>query len=168
MDNSKNEFSSIYDKFVEKIYRFISVKVNSTEIAEDLTSDTFLRCWNIYKNDKNSIENIQAFLYKIARNLVVDHYRKTARTNIVSIDNYPILDSSDNISESMNKKSDMDNIKTVMANLGNPDYQDVITLHYVDDLSIKEISTILDKSEENVRVLLHRALKAVKNKVSEV
>ena len=168
MGNPKDDFSKIYDQFVDRIYRFIFLKVSSRDVAEDLTSDTFLRCWNVYKNDQKGIENNQAFLYKIARNLVIDHYRSKGKAKIVPIDDYPIIDTSGNIPESMNKKSDMDNVRAVLAGLNNSDYQDVITMHYVDDLSVPEIAEIMDKSEGTVRVLLHRALKSVKDKIEEV
>ena len=66
MDKNKEKFGSIYDQYIEKIYRFVYLKVNSQEIAEDISSKVFLRGWESYQ--KNSeIKNIGAFLYQIAR-----------------------------------------------------------------------------------------------------
>ncbi|PIU15604.1 RNA polymerase subunit sigma-70, partial [bacterium (Candidatus Gribaldobacteria) CG08_land_8_20_14_0_20_39_15] len=73
MANLRKKFSKIYDQYINKIYRFIFLKVNSQEIAQDLTSETFLRGWESFKEKNEEIENIQAFLYRIARNLVTDH-----------------------------------------------------------------------------------------------
>ncbi len=83
MDKLKKTFSAIYDKYINKIYRFVFIKVNSQEIAEDLTSETFLRGWEAYKKASNphrqKIDNPSAFLYQIARNLVIDQYREKGR-----------------------------------------------------------------------------------------
>lgn len=167
MKNKQEEFGRIYDHYVDKIYRFVYVKVNSREVAEDLTSDSFLRCWQVYKNDQNGINNIQAFLYQIARNLVTDHYRIKGRTQTISTDDHVVSDPRHNIEETTKNKSDIDQVRIVLAGLNNKDYQDAVILRYVEDLSVSEIAEITGKTEENVRVLLHRALKSVKDKIEK-
>ena len=167
MANLRKIFSKIYDQYVEKIYRFIFLKVSSQEIAEDLCSETFLRGWETFREDQNKIENPQAFLYQIARNLVIDHYREKGRTQIVSADYVPIIDPKADIEEKTFLNSDLARIKAVLANLKG-DYQEVIIWHYIDDVPIIEIAKILNKSEGTVRVLLHRALKALKKEIGEV
>jgi len=182
MNNPKKKFSQIYDQYIDKIYRFIFVKVNSQEIAEDLTSEVFLRCWEAFKNQKskisprtkaklgagqetqNSIENPQAFLYQIARNLVVDHYREKGRTRVVSADCVPIIDPNSNLEEKTLIKSDLEAVKAAMFNLKS-DYQDVLVWYYLEDLSVPEIAKMTNKSEGAVRVIVHRALKALKNEL---
>src|SRR5688572_14561141 len=68
-------FANLYDRYISSIYRFVYLKLPSREAAEDVTSETFLRFWNaILQNTE--IRNVRAFLYQIARNLVVDYYRK--------------------------------------------------------------------------------------------
>jgi len=151
-------FSQVYDQYVDKIYRFIFVKVNSQEVTNDLCSETFLRCWETFRKDQNKIENIQAFLYKVARNLVIDHYREKGRTQIVSADYVPIIDPKTDLEEETQINSDFDTVKLALANL-KEDYQEVIVWHYVNDLSIQEIANLTNKSEGAVRVMLHRALK---------
>jgi len=168
MNNYQEEFGKIYDEFVDKIYRFVFIKVNSEEIAEDLTSDVFLRCYQVYKRDQNSIDNIQAFLYQIARNLIVDHYRSKSKNKVVSVDDYPIPDPKSDIEKSVEKKIDMEKIKAVLAGLDNSDYQDVVVWHYVDDLSVPEIAKIMEKPEGTIRVMIHRALGEVRKKINEI
>jgi RNA polymerase sigma-70 factor (ECF subfamily) len=163
MRNSRKIFSQIYDRYIDKIYRFIFLKVNSQEITQDLTSETFLRGWESFKNG-NKIENPQAFLYKIARNLVIDHYREKGKTKIISAEYVKITDPRTNLEEKALLNSDLDNIKTALTNL-KEDYQNVIIWRYLDDLPIPEIAKIMDKSEEAIRVQLHRALKALKNEL---
>ena len=165
MANHRKEFSKIYDKCIDKIYRFIFLKVNSQEIAQDLCSETFLRGWEAYRNNPK-IENPSAFLYRIARNLVIDYYRQKGRNQFVSPDAVAIVDPDPGAEEKAVLTSDIDNIKTALVSL-KEEYQDMIIWHYLDDLSVSEIAKMSEKSEGTVRVQLHRALKALRSVVNK-
>lgn len=167
MSNLRKEFSKIYDKYIDKIYRFIFLKVNSQEIAEDLTSEVFLRAWNAFRDKKCDIANIQAFLYQIARNLTVDHYRQKAQATFVSTEYVKIPDPVENLEEKAFLRSDLEIVKQAMANLSD-EYREAITLYYLEDMSVKEIAKIMDRSEESVRVIIHRALKTLKEAIQDV
>src|SRR5947207_925005 len=78
-------FARLYDRYVTSIYRFVLLKVPSKEIAEDLTSEAFLKCLQYLQTQPN-VKNIRALLYRIARNLVVDYYRKTEQTPTFSLE----------------------------------------------------------------------------------
>ena len=170
MANLKKEFSIIYDQSIDKIYRFVYLKVNSQEIAEDLCSETFLRGWEAFKASQNQnkpkIENPSAFLYKIARNLITDHYREKGKAQIISIENIRIVDPRVNLEEKAALNSEMERVRLALVNI-KEDYQDVIIWSYLDQLSGAEIAQILDKSEGAVRVMLHRALKALQNELNQ-
>jgi len=159
MANLRKEFSKIYDQYIDKIYRFIFLKVSSKDTAEDLTSETFLRAFEAMKT--SNIENPQAFLYRIARNLVTDHYREKSRTQVVSAEYVPVIDPKENLEERAILNSDMEQVRLAINNLKD-DYQNVVIWHYLDDLSIPEIAKMMDKSEQATRVLLHRALKGLR------
>jgi len=173
MDNYKEQFSQIYDQYIDKIYRFVYLKVNSQEIAEDITSKVFLRGWEAYKtkfeirNSKFEIKNIGAFLYQIARNLVTDHYREKGRAKFVSIENSPIIDPNQGLEEKAILSSDVEAVRHSLSDL-KEDYQNVIIWHYLDDLSIPEVAKMLGRTEEATRVLLHRALGALRSKINQV
>ena len=154
MNDSKEQFSRIYDEYIEKIYRFVFLKVDSRETAEDITSKVFLKGWEAYNKSKN-IENHGSFLYKIARNAVVDHYRGKGKIKTVSSDNVP---------EKAMFNADMEVVKAAINNL-KKDYQDVLIWHYLEDMDTAQIAQILDKSEGTVRVAIHRGLKALKNEL---
>jgi len=164
MANLGKEFSKIYDQNVRKIYRFIYIKVNSQEVAEDLTSETFLRGWESFKS-KPQIKNPTAFLYQIARNLVTDFYRKKDQTKCVSLENCrEISDPRIDLEQGSIIRSEVENIRNVLRGLKD-DYQNVVIWRYVEDLSIAEIAQMMEKSEGAVRVMLHRALKEIREKL---
>ena len=162
MSNLRKTYSEIYDKYVKKIYRFVLLKVNSAEIAEDLTSEVFMRGWESFKANRDKIENIQAFLYQIARNLLADHYRHEARAQLVSVEYAPPLpDRKQDLEEAAFLQSDLERVKAALSDI-NDDYREVIVWYYLDELKVSEIAKILNKSEPTVRVLIHRALHALK------
>jgi RNA polymerase sigma-70 factor (ECF subfamily) len=167
MANLRKTFSKIYDKHIDKVYRFIFFKVNSQEVTEDLTSETFLRGWEAFQAKNAEIENPPAFLYQIARNLIVNHYREKSRTQIVSAEAIPVADPRQNLEEKSLLDSDIDRIRVALVSL-KTEYQDVIIWRYLDDLSISEIAKMLDKSEEATRVMLHRALKSLRAVINKV
>ncbi len=163
-------FSKIYDQYINKIYRFIFLKVNSKDLAEDLCSETFLRGWEAFKKTQNpgdnpQIENPQAFLYQIARNLVIDHYREKGKVQMVSVDYSPIIDPRQNLDEKSFLNSDIEQIRLVLTGL-KEDYQNVIIWRYLDDLSMVYIAKMMGRTEEATRVLLHRAMESLRQKLN--
>ncbi len=165
MRNQRKKFAKIYDKYIEKIYRFIFLKVSSQEIAEDLCSETFLKGWQAFNSQK--IKHPQAFLYKIARNLVVDHYREKGKVQIISAEYASIIDPRQDLEKQAMLTSDINNVKQAIGNLKD-DYQNVIIWRYLEEMSIPEIAQVLGRTDGATRVLLHRALKNLKNKLGEV
>ena len=164
MDSINEQFSRIYDQYIEKIYRFVYLKVNSQEVAEDITSKVFLNGLEAYR-EKRVIDNPRAFLYQIARNVVIDHYREKGRTKIVSADLTKLIaDPKTSLYEKAVLNSDMEIVKLAIQSL-KKDYQDVIIWHYLEDMSIAEMAQILNKPEGTIRVMIHRGLESVKNEL---
>ena len=172
-DILNKQFGQIYDQYIDKIYRFVYLKVNSQEIAEDITSKVFLRGWEAYKtkfeirNSKFEIKNMGAFLYQIARNAVVDHYRDRGRTKVVSADASPeIVDPGENAQDKAILSADINIIKKSIQKL-KKEHQDIIIWHYLEDMPINDIAELLDKPAGTVRVMLHRGLKNLKDIIQE-
>lgn len=165
MSNPKKEFSKVYDKYIDRIYRFVFLKIGSSETAEDLTSEAFLRTWKVFEQG-DSIDNHGAFLYQVARNLIADFYRKEGDVQIVSDENFQFPDPQENLEEKVKLRSDIGVVRQAIASL-KEDYQNVIVWHYLDDLPIKEVAVLLGKSEGTTRVTIHRALKSLRKKIDK-
>jgi RNA polymerase sigma-70 factor, ECF subfamily len=164
MDEIQDNFSKIYDQYVTKIYRFIYLKVSSQEVAEDLSSEVFMRTWEIYRSESSKIENIQAYLYQVARNIVADHYR-ARKVRIVSVEEtVDIVDSADSLQDQAVLSMEMDRIQKALTAIQD-DYQDLIIWRYLDELSVPEIAEITGKSEGSIRVGVSRALEALRSKM---
>src|SRR6056297_1707094 len=81
-------FIKIYEKYVDDIYRFIYFKIGKGEEARDITANVFLKTWNYIQEDKlKEAKSLKAFVYMVARNCVIDHYRQDKTKTHVEIDN---------------------------------------------------------------------------------
>jgi RNA polymerase sigma-70 factor, ECF subfamily len=166
MEEINEYFSQIYDQYVTKIYRFIYLKVSTQETAEDLSSEVFLRVYRHIQGGSSAIENPQAFLYHIARNVLADHYRGRKVTTIsIEKTTIELEDIGEKTKDQAEVSLEMDRIRQGLAQLQD-DYQNLIIWRYIDELSVPEIAKITGKTEENVRVGVHRALRALQGKVS--
>jgi len=157
-------FSQVYDLYVTPIYRFIYFKVATRQDAEDLTSEVFLRIWQYVNESEDDIENLRALIYKTARNLVIDSYRRRAKTAYAQ--DYEVLsavkdDRQQDLLSQIENKFEIKSIEKILRQMKD-EYREVIILRYLEELSISEIAKILDKSKGSVRVLLHRALKVAR------
>lgn len=157
-------FAQLYGLYVTPIYRFIYFKVATRQDAEDLTSEVFLKIWQYITETDHRIDNLRALLYRTARNLVIDTYRKKAKRDLVQ-DSEVLNTIEDERQQSLLSNietgMEMENIELVLRRIKD-DYREIIILHYIEELSIGEIAKILDKSKGSVRVALHRALKVAR------
>lgn len=177
LEEKREALGRIYDIYAIRIFRFVYLKTGSRETAEDLTSEVFLKFWKYIKKDEDKkgsdgdfLKNDKAspFIYRIARNLVIDFYRKKQFITIEidqSVKNR-ILDQKQDIFQIVTLKEDVEEIKKSLRQI-NDDYKEVIILRHVEGLNTKEIAEITEKSEGSVRVLLHRAIKALAEVMEE-
>jgi RNA polymerase sigma-70 factor, ECF subfamily len=162
----KDSFVVVYDRYLGDIYRFILFKVSDDELAKDITSTVFLKAWEYVRDGQlTSYKTVRGLLYKIARNAVIDHYRKQANESRVDLDDEAVqqLPASDRDHPARQLEISDDHRALIeKLVLLKDEYREAITLRYVNELSVGEIAAILDKSHGTVRVLLHRAMNALK------
>jgi len=171
----KQEFSKFYDKNINKVFRFVYLRVDTTETAQDLTSSAFLKLWQRMSlreapqgRGDAAISNLTAFLYRIARNQIIDFYRQKSKKPISFDKLGEIADfqvAQPTFIEKIELTLEMERIKKAIHNI-KPVYADVIIWHYIDEMPIKDIAQVLEKKEGNVRVIIHRALQALKEQLN--
>lgn len=178
--DQRQYLSKIYDDYADSIYRFLLLRTSSVETAQDLTSETFLRfCEYLNNKEANAeakifrvsvtiIQNPRAFLYKTARNLLVDYYRKKDR--IIFSDNFnDRLPPDNSMAEKIIKKFDLEK---EAANIANhltkipEEYAEIIILRHIEEMEFSEIAAIVEKPEGTVRVMLHRGIKELREIVN--
>jgi len=170
-NKDREAFIAVYDQYVGDIHRFVYFKIGSREEANDLTSMIFLKTWNyIQANNLENSKTLRALLYKIARNAIVDYYRENGLKLEISLDDnknpVEVLDEGQDLAENLENKANLDLIKAKLPLLKD-EYREVIVLKFINDLDLREIAEITGKSKGNVRVLLHRALNALRELINE-
>lgn len=156
-------FGKVYDELVTPIYRYIYYRVDQ-HVAEDLTEDTFFKAWKNIKKYKKGKHNFSAWLFRIAHNLVVDHYRKNKYKTDPIDENF--VDTKDTPVQKVNIKLNQIRIRKMIKKLPQG-HQQVIVLKYINELSNKEIAQSLGKSEGAIRTIQFRALEKLRSWMKE-
>lgn len=155
----RQSVGALFDTLHPRIYRFFAIRTSDRETAEDLTQTTFLemiRALPRYTVQKDA--KFTTWLFQIARFRLIDHYRKGGRT-------IPL----DQVAEPVDDTAPTDplaaeHVTWALRQLPEK-YQTVLHLRYGEDLDTKDIARIMRTTALNVRVLQHRALKALKNRL---
>lgn len=155
-------FAVLYDKYVEKIYRFVYFKVSNKEEAEDITSEVFLHIWQyLIRETEKGVVNFRGLLYRITRNQIVDYYRRRAKRQEEGLEMVEEIPGENKGIEEINFQQEAAVLFEEIKKL-KQEYQEAIFLRYIEDYSIGEIASILGKGKTAVRVTIHRAKKALK------
>ena len=148
-------FGQVYDALVKPIYRYIYYRVEP-QIAEDLTEDTFLKVWENLKKFKQGKTPFSAWVFRIAHNLVCDHYRKNE--TVFEIDEN-IANPTDDLNPQYQISVKLNQVHLRQALKKLPEnYQEVLVLKYINDVDNTTIAQTIGKSEGAVRILQFRAL----------
>lgn len=152
-------FGSLYQSYLDRIYRYVYYRVGSAGEAEDLTDQVFLKAWEAIHRYEPRGSPFVAWLYRLAHNLVVDHYR--ARRPSLPLDEVADTEEADtDVVAAIENRLEVEEVRAAISQL-NPDYQQMIVLRFIEELSHAEVARILGKSEGATRVIQHRAIQAL-------
>lgn len=157
-ETTKEMFDTLYDTHADTIFRFCFFKTGDREIAKDLTQDVFVKVYNhIVKNEVITYE--KAFLYAIAKNVIIDFWRKKKSVHESDLPEgfmlaFPSGSKTDTLAEY--------NIFLSLLDKLSPSEREVIILRYVDDLSSKDMAEVLGERENTVLVRISRATAKLK------
>ena len=153
------QFGHLYDEYVRKIYQFIWFKVHQNEVAEDLTSVVFLKALENIKSFDPKKAPFKAWLFRIARNTVIDHYR-TYRESVDIEDAWEVKDKQD-VARDAEMELTIEAVQKYMEKL-KPDQREIILLRVWGDHSFKEIAEITGKSEAAAKMMFKRTLETLR------
>jgi len=168
----KNAFIEAYDLYADDVYRFVFFKIGNTEEAKDLTSAVFLKVWN-YAQSKglDASKSLRAFIYKTARNSIIDHYRQLRETEArLDSGEGGLIDTLADEKQDLVKQTEiLSDMALVMASLGKlkEEYRETILMRFIDELSFAEIAEVTGKTVGSVRIQTFRALQALKDLLEE-
>lgn len=148
-------FSVLYDAYVGKIYNFIYFRTHHKETAEDLTQITFTKAIANIKSFNADVGTFSAWIHRIARNNVIDHYRTFKFTSDI-LDAFD-LSTNQNIERDVDTVMKLEKVKDYLSKLSS-DQRDIVIMRVWDNLSYREISQIIGKSEAACKVSFSRIM----------
>lgn len=164
-NHDREAFARLYDQFVDKIYRYIYYKVGSRVEAEDLTAKVFMKSWQAIGAYQWTGRPFVAWLYRIAHNLIVDHFR--THRDASSLGGIVALGTSDPGPEAMlDDCLTQEMVRNALTRLTR-EQQLVVNLRFLEGYTTAEVAAIMGKQEGAVRVMQHRALAGLRSVFTE-
>lgn len=152
-------FGQIYDAYVDAIYRYLYYRVGSHAVAEDLTSETFLRALRRIDSFTWQGKDIGAWFVTIARNLVTDHVKSSRfRLEVTTADMLDADRADDGIEDEVLSRLQNAVLLDAVRRL-KPEQQECIVLRFLQGLSVAETAEIMDRNEGAIKALQHRAVR---------
>lgn len=151
----------LYDRYEAKIYAYIYRRTGEQTLAEDLTGQVFLKMLEAIHNQKAWHSSFSGWLYRIAHNLVIDHYRQRDHQTQVSLDDEPTLTSPDNPEEAAEIKLDAERLRAAIGRL-TEEQAEVISLRFLEGYSINEVAEMMSKTEGSIKALQYRAVSTLR------
>ena len=158
-------FGALYERYVGKIYNYVYYRTGNQHDAEDLTARVFFRAMSHIKNYTERGVPFQAWLYRIAHNLVANWHRDRGRRKIIPLDEYVM---SSMRAESPDKHTeDSEEQEQLLAAIRRlpEERQELLILKFIEQLSNAEIGTIMGRTEGAIKSLYHRTLTALRDDI---
>jgi len=153
-------FGRLYDIYADRIYRHIYYRTSNIEDAQDLTQEVFIKAWQGLPKYKRTKTPFLGWLFTISNNRVIDYYR--TRKDHAYLNNEITMEDREKSPEKLvEAQFTQEEARRAILNL-TKDQQQVILLSFIEGFEYNEIAAALNKSEGNIRVILHRALKRMR------
>ncbi len=158
----EDAFGALYQLHAPHIYRFLVANLGNRQEAEDLTTEIFLRVWRAMPEYQESGFPFKSFLFRVARNLLIDVYRSRGRTEMhLSLEETGLDELLPDPDQLLPETGQYEALHRALMSV-REDYREVLVYRFLNDLSVEEIAQIMNRSTGAVRVLQHRALAAIR------
>ena len=163
-EGDKSAFEELYNEYFAPLNRYILIRVGDPSEAEDLTQTVFIKFYKNLVNWQDKGYQPSAYLFTIARSVIADFYRSKGRKGSKLANSEDVLSLISDTSQNPHQDViESEEIRTLYKNLKKlPEkYQEVLVLRYIENLSSKEISQIINKSDVATRKMLSRSVSAL-------
>jgi len=160
---NREAISAIYEAYQQPLYRYVYRQVGCVETARDLTSEVFRRFLQALNKGTGPSEQLKAWLYRVAHNVVVDFYRRQQHRNHLSLEAQHLYSDEDPV-RSVELNMEAEKVRQALTKL-TPDQRQVITLKFFAGFTNKETAEVLEKPVGAVKALQHRAIAALQRQL---
>lgn len=162
---NKEAFTPLYHEFIRPIYNFVYYKTHHKETAEDITSTVFTKAFTNIASFKSDKGPFSAWLYQIARNQIIDHYRAVKPTLDIE-DAWGVGDESD-IERDLDTKEQLAKVKTYLQGLS-AEQRDIVIMRVWQEMSYAEIAAALGKSEASCKMMFSRTISKLREEIPAI
>ncbi len=159
-EHPEQQFLGAYDAYADALYRHIYFRVNARPLAEELLQETFMKTWE-YLAAGNRVENLRAFLYRVARNCIIDEARRKKETSLEALRENHAFDPPDAACANPETQTAAAEVFRALDKLP-PEDREIVAFRYADGLEPREIASILHITPNAASVRLHRAMQSLK------
>ena len=153
-------FGCLYDIYADQIYRHIYYRTSNSKDAQDLTQEVFIKAWQGLPKYKRTKTPFAGWLFTISHNRVIDYYR-TKKDTVYLNNEISIEDSNSSPEKLLDDEFTQEEIRKVILQLPEVQQQ-VILMSFIEGFKYSEIAATLNKSEGNIRVIVYRAVKKMR------
>lgn len=157
------QFEDIYNHYFRDVYLYVYSLSNDKFVAEDITSETFIKAMNSIDSFKGTCD-IRVWLCQIAKNCYFSYLRKNKR--LVVIDKLPEQKDETDVEKIISSSEESMKVHEILHNIGEP-YKEVFTLRVFGELNFKQIGHLFGKSDNWACVTYHRARNKIKQQREE-
>lgn len=157
--------SALYERYRVGIFRYLYYRTSDLQVAEDLTSEVFLRMLRSLDKYQPTGVSFDAWLFQIARNVAIDHYRKSRHRQHLPL-NDEMVAKGERVERSVEFELISENLAEALAQL-NETQRDVIVMRFVVGMRISQVAQMLQKSEDAIKGLQRRGLISLRNILSD-
>lgn len=155
-------FGALYDRYIERIFRFVYFKTLDKDVAEDIVSTVFIKAHERISGFDPSRGVFSQWLYGIARNAVIDHYRTTKKH--VDVEDIFDLGEDDRTEAKIDARDLLKKVEKYLTTL-TPRQREIVTLRLWDELSYREIAEIVGGTEDAAKVMFSRTIRELRDKL---
>ncbi|MBW4439286.1 MAG: RNA polymerase sigma factor [Pleurocapsa minor GSE-CHR-MK-17-07R] len=159
---------AIYHHYFDPVYQFCRLRVGDTHAVQDLTSEVFVRFIRALKKDKAPHTSLRAWIFRVARNLIYDHYgRREAELPESTLEQWVSTDMSTDPETEALRRIQSARARRAIAMLA-PAQQEVLLLRFDQQLSLQETADIMDKQVNAIKALQFRAVNTLRQILAEL
>lgn len=155
------DWDAIYARELPRVYNYFRYRVGHDVVAEDLTSATFEKAWRGRDGYRRDTAKFSTWLYAIARNVAIDHFRKSGRE--LPLETAEHMPSESSPEDDVVRAADLDRLAALLATLGERE-RELLAFKFGAELTNREIAKVTKLSESNVGTILHRTVAALRSR----
>lgn len=148
--------------FEDAIFRFLYFRVQDRAVALDITQDTFTKTW-IYLSKGKTIEYPEAFLYRAAKNALIDYYKKSKTSSLDYLVSAGFDPGSHAVTDEVLRQDDIQTVRALLDNLDEESKQ-IMFLRFAEEKQIEDIALLYGKSVNAMTVQIHRIIKKLRSR----